>query len=69
MADAAPAAVDEVPYISYSALSDFIKCSKYWQLKRLLKLPERPALWNAGGRGVHAATEAYDRQLFAAAGR
>lgn len=70
MADAAPQQEqEEIPYISFSALSDFIRCGKYWQLKRLLKLPERPAYWNAGGRAVHQATEAYDRALFTERGR
>lgn len=70
MTDAAQKTAEvDIPYISFSALSDWIKCSKYWQLKRLLRLPERPAYWNAGGRAVHAATEAHDRAMFALLGR
>lgn len=49
-------------HASFSQLSDWLKCGKYFQLKRLLDLPEKPALWNIGGHAVHAATEAYDRQ-------
>jgi len=61
--------VDEPrPHVSYSALSDFLRCGKLYQLKRLVGLPERPAWWNVGGRAVHKATEMYDRQLFAATG-
>lgn len=58
----------EVAHVSYSALNDFLSCGKYYQLKRLLNLPEKPAVWNGGGRAVHSATEASDRQLFAAFG-
>jgi len=54
-----------VAHVSYSAFSDLLGCGKYFQLKRLLGLPERPAWWNIGGRAVHQATEAYDRQLYA----
>lgn len=53
---------------SYSALSDYLKCGKLYQLKRMVGLPDRPAWWNIGGHAVHAATEAYDRQLFEQSG-
>lgn len=53
---------------SYSGLSDWLKCGKLYQLKRLIGLPDRPAWWNVGGHAVHSATEAYDRQLFEQAG-
>lgn len=52
-------------HLSYSALNDWLGCGKLFQLKRLLGLPERPAWWNIGGHAVHAASEAYDRALFA----
>lgn len=52
-----------VPHVSYSSLSDWLKCGKYWQLKRQLKLPERPAMWNVGGHAVHAAIEQYEREM------
>lgn len=56
----------ELPaHVSYSALNDWLGCGKYYQLKRVLSLPEKPAWWNVGGRAVHAATEAYDRQTYA----
>lgn len=42
---------------------DFLKCGKYWQLKRLLRLPERPAMWNVGGHAVHAAIEEFEREV------
>jgi hypothetical protein len=56
------------PHLSYSALTDYTKCGKLYQLNRVLKLPERPAWWSLGGRAVHAATEAHDRRLFATIG-
>lgn len=56
------------PHLSYSALTDFLKCGKYYQLSRILQLPERPAWWNIGGRAVHSATEAHDRRVHAATG-
>lgn len=51
-------------HVSYSALSDWLRCGKYFQLKRLIGLPERPAVWNKGGHGVHNATEAHDRMIY-----
>lgn len=56
------------PHVSYSALSDWLQCGKLFQLKRVLDLPERPAMWNVGGHAVHSATEAHDRQVYAAVG-
>lgn len=55
-------------HVSYSALNDWQSCGKYYQLKRLIGLPDRPAWWNVGGHAVHSATEAYDRQVYAAIG-
>jgi hypothetical protein len=52
-------------HLSYSALSDYLRCGKLYQLKRLIGLPERPAWWNLGGHAVHSATEAFDRQMYA----
>lgn len=34
-------------------------------LKYLMKAPQRPALWLAGGSAVHEVTEAWDRMIFA----
>jgi hypothetical protein len=52
-------------HVSYSALNDFLGCGKYFQLKRLIGLPDRPSWWNVGGHAVHSATEAFDRQMYA----
>jgi hypothetical protein len=51
----------KVPHVSYSSLKDYLGCGKYWQLKRLMGLPERPAVWNIGGHAVHAAIDSYNR--------
>lgn len=52
-------------HLSYSALNDYLGCPKYFQLKRLIGLPDRPSWWNVGGHAVHSATEAFDRRIFA----
>ncbi len=52
---------DKPPHVSYSSLSDWLKCGKLWQLKRMLNLPERPAVWNIGGHAVHKAIEQWER--------
>lgn len=60
---------DEVrPHVSYSALSDWLRCGKLFELKRRVGLPERPAWWNVGGKAVHSATEQFDRDLYNATG-
>lgn len=56
------------PHLSYSSLSEWLKCGKLYQLSRVLGLPERPAWWNLGGRAVHSATEAHDRAVYTATG-
>lgn len=53
---------------SYSAMSDYIKCPKYFELKRELELPEDSSWWGVGGSAVHAATEEMDRAVFARVG-
>lgn len=55
-------------HVSYSAMNDWLKCGKFYQLKRLLQLPEKPAWWNVGGHAVHTATEMYDRRRFEVSG-
>lgn len=52
------------PHVSYSGLSDFIKCPKYWELRREMGLPEDPSWWGVGGSAVHKATEDMDRARF-----
>lgn len=47
-------------HFSHSALADYIRCGKAYELKRLKKLPEPPAWWFIGGRAVHNATQVID---------
>lgn len=59
----APSKVEVKPHLSWSAISDYLRCGKAFQLSRVLGLPEQPGMSRAGGRAVHVATEAYDRWL------
>ena len=55
----------EVPaHISYSQLSTWLDCGWKYYLTRVEKVQEIPAWYLVGGSAVHAATEAYDRELF-----
>lgn len=45
---------------SYSALTSYYQCSWAWYLKRVLHLPETPAVWSAGGNAFHKTTEEFD---------
>ena len=56
-------------YKSYSSFTSWLSCGKAWQLSRIVKVPERPAFWFAGGKAVHTASEVYDHQLYAVEGR
>jgi putative RecB family exonuclease len=51
---------------SFSQLKEYSDCSESYRLKRIAKVPQRPAAWFAHGRAFHAAIEEYelsDRQL------
>lgn len=48
-------------YRSYSSFTQFLSCSKAWELGRLQKVAEVPAWYLAGGQAIHSATEVYDR--------
>ena len=51
----------ELPeHISYSAFTTYLTCGYQYYLGRLLKVPEEPSIWSAGGRAFHYATELYD---------
>jgi ATP-dependent helicase/DNAse subunit B len=51
----------ELPaHVSYSAFTTYLTCGYQYYLSRLLKLPEEPSIWSAGGRAFHAATEEWD---------
>lgn len=58
--------IDSGPaYVSFSSFMQWLRCGKAWQLSRLLEVKEEPAHYFVGGSAVHAATEAYDRALWA----
>lgn len=48
-------------HFSNSALSDYQRCGKLYELKRIKKIPEPPSWWFIGGKAVHAATEELDK--------
>lgn len=50
-------------HLSYSALDDWLRCPKLFQLRRVLGIEGTPGYARAGGSAVHAATEAYDRMV------
>lgn len=56
-------------YRSYTSFTQWLDCGKKWQLTRLLGVVEEPAVWLAGGKAVHSATEVYDHKLYAEQGR
>lgn len=45
-------------HFSFSQLNEYSRCSKAYQLRRLQKVPSKPAAWLVGGSAVHAAIEA-----------
>lgn len=59
-----PSSDPPIPHVSYSSLNDWLKCGKYYELKKILNLPEAPAWWNVGGTAVHAASEEVDKILY-----
>lgn len=63
MANAPPDQAKLPAHVSYSQYTDWLKCGKAYELKRVLGLAESPAWWSIGGKGVHSATESYDRML------
>lgn len=51
----------ELPaHLSFSSRETLNRCARSWLLRYLMKAPQRPALWLAGGSAVHEATEQYD---------
>ena len=53
----------ELPaHISYSAFTTFLTCGYQYYLGRLLKVPEEPSVWSAGGRAFHLAAENWDKE-------
>lgn len=60
----------ELPaHISYSALTTYLDCGWKYYLTRIVQVDEQPAWYLVGGSAVHAATEAYDKELYEAEGK
>lgn len=55
-------------YVSYSSFTSWLSCAKQYQLERILGVTAQPAWYFVGGSAVHAATEHYDRTLYAEKG-
>lgn len=51
---------DRPDYRSYSALTDWMKCSESFRLRRMVGIKEQPSWWLPGGTAFHEATEKYD---------
>lgn len=50
----------QVGHVSWSQLSSWLKCGKQYELERIIKAPQTPGVWLAGGSAVHEWTEIYD---------
>jgi hypothetical protein len=56
----------ELPsHVSYSSLSTWLDCGWKYYLSRIVNEDETPAWYLVGGSALHAATEDYDRILWA----
>lgn len=53
------------PRRSHSQLSDFVRCSWAYRLKRVKKVAEIPSVWLAAGKSFHELTEEIDRFAYA----
>lgn len=49
-------------YVSPSQLSNYLKCSKQYELERIAKFPTPPTWYFIGGSAVHKATERLDQE-------
>lgn len=52
-------------HLSWSQVSEYARCSKAYQLRRLYEAPVTPATWLFGGSLVHTAIEMYNLALVA----
>lgn len=50
-------------HLSYSQITEFLKCSHAWELKKLWKAPSLPSWYLIGGTVVHEVTADYDLHL------
>lgn len=51
-----------IPYLSHSQVEALTDCGEKYRLTRVVRVPEKPAVWNAGGRAIHGAVEHYERE-------
>ena len=54
----------EPAYVSYSAFTQWLKCQKQYELRRIHHVAELPSWALVGGSALHAATEVIDRELW-----
>jgi hypothetical protein len=53
----------DVPeHTSYSSITTWLSCGWQYFLSRIVKVNEKPAIWNLGGSAVHLASANYDLQ-------
>lgn len=53
---------DKPPYLSHSALSQYLRCGEQYRLERVEKIPTPPAWYFIGGKAVHLATQWMDQK-------
>lgn len=51
-------------HLSFSSVDTLLQCGEKFRLQRVLKAPQVPAWYFAGGSAVHAATEYLDRHMW-----
>jgi hypothetical protein len=49
-----------LPIRSYSQLTQYEECGEQYRLKRIVRVPEAPAVWFPAGNAFHAVTEVFD---------
>lgn len=63
----APVATPDTParqHRSNSQLSNYLTCGWQYKLAKIDRLPERPSVWQCGGRAFHSASEEFDQMVF-----
>ena len=50
----------ELTHLSYSSLSNYIRCGHAYQLTKRYNVQEKPAWWSIGGSAIHNATQEMD---------
>ena len=49
-------------HLSYSQLTTYTRCAKAYELQRIQKAPEVPAVYLVAGKAVHTAIERINRE-------